>query len=121
MMLRIQITPSDGGISMAVRGDLDMEGSGELRVCVSEALQTYRPGHIDLELSGVAFIDCSGCRTLLWVQRRMRGRGGTATVVRPSSLVLRLLRLLEFDHELTIRSTSEDTTSVSLEAKPGLN
>jgi anti-sigma B factor antagonist len=120
-MLRIQITSSDDGISMAVRGDLDTEGSGELRVCVSEALRTYRPGHIDLELSGVDFIDCSGCRTLLWVQQRARGRGGTVTVVRPSSLVLRLLRILEFDQELTIRNTPEDTTPMSMEANPGLN
>jgi anti-anti-sigma factor len=120
-MLLIQITPSDKGVVVAVRGDLDTEGSGELRVRVSEALRTYRPGHIDLELSGVDFIDCSGCRTLIWVQQRARGRGGTVAVVRPSSLVLRLLRLLEFDRELTIRSPAEDTTPMSLEANPGFN
>ncbi|GAA4581575.1 hypothetical protein GCM10023194_13300 [Planotetraspora phitsanulokensis] len=106
---------------MAVRGDLDAEGAGELRVCVSEALWAYRPGHIDLELSGVGFIDCSGCRTLVWIHQRARGCGGTMTVVRPSSLVLRLLRLLEFDRELTIRGLPEDTTPMSMEVNPGLN
>ncbi|GAA4572057.1 STAS domain-containing protein [Planotetraspora kaengkrachanensis] len=106
---------------MTVRGDLDAEGAGELRLCVSEALRTYRPGHIDLELSDVGFIDCAGCRTLLWINQRAGGCGGTVTVVRPSSLVLRLLRLLEFDRELTIRSLPEDTTPMSLEVNPGLN
>jgi hypothetical protein len=43
------------------------------------------------------------------------------TVVRPSSLVLRLLRLLEFDRELEIRSAPEDTAPLSLEANPGVN
>ncbi|GII58732.1 hypothetical protein Pth03_71210 [Planotetraspora thailandica] len=106
---------------MVVRGDLDVEGSGELRTSVSEALRTYSPAHVDLELSGVGFIDCSGCRALLWARRRARGKGGSMTVVRPSSLVLRLLRLLEFDRELEIRGTPEDTTPLTLEANPGLN
>ncbi|MCT9934108.1 STAS domain-containing protein [Planotetraspora sp. A-T 1434] len=107
---------------MAVHGDLDVMGAGEFRSCLCDVLRTYRPGQVDIDLSGVDFIDCSGCRTLLWADMRVRGRGGTMAVVRPSSLVLRLLRLLEFDRELSIRTSQDgDLTTLGLEVNPRPN
>ncbi|MEZ0074096.1 STAS domain-containing protein [Planotetraspora sp. GP83] len=121
-MLRTQIMPSEGRIQMAVHGDLDVIGAGELRSCICDILRTYRPGQVDIDLSGVDFIDCSGCRTLLWADTRVRGRGGTMAVVRPSTLVLRLLRLLEFDRELSIRTSQDmDLTTPRREVNPGPN
>ena len=60
---------------------------------------------LELDLAHVTFLDCAGVRTLLWAHEHMRDRGGSMIILRPSSLVLRLLRLLELDQCLVIRQS----------------
>ncbi|WP_432867242.1 STAS domain-containing protein [Microbispora rosea] len=105
-MLRIQTTSSEAGIRMAVHGDLDVSAVPELRACLGHVLGTRRPGHVEVDLAGVGFLDCAGARSLLWADARVREQGGRATFVRPAPPVLRLLRLLGFDSTLTIRTAS---------------
>ncbi|WP_424536638.1 STAS domain-containing protein [Sphaerisporangium viridialbum] len=87
---------------MTLHGDLDFEGAAELRRHLPVLLARHRPLHVNLDLAHVTFLDCSGVRALKWLDRCMRDHGGTLTIVRPSRRVLRLLRLLEFDHRLSI-------------------
>ncbi|MBB2912404.1 anti-anti-sigma factor [Streptosporangium becharense] len=84
---------------IVVYGDLDVVTGVELRRVVG-ALGTAT---IELDLAHVTFLDCAGARTLLWADEHARRLGGTVTLVRPSGLVTRLLRLLEFDRHLLIR------------------
>ena len=52
------------------------------------------PGQrIELELSGVEFIDSSGLEALLVANRLVADRGGELTLVAPSPRVLRVLEL----------------------------
>lgn len=89
-------------MGMTLHGDLDFEGAAELRRHLPVLLARHRPLHVNLDLAHVTFLDCSGVRALKWLDRCMRDHGGTLTIVRPSRRVLRLLRLLEFDHRLSI-------------------
>ncbi|WP_245967040.1 STAS domain-containing protein [Sphaerisporangium album] len=102
--------PADGAMRVTLHGDLDVEGAAELRRHLPVLLARHRAGHhapahplhVDLDLADVTFLDCSGARMLRWLDLCVRGHGGTFTIVRPSARVLRLLRLLEFDHGLPI-------------------
>ncbi|MEU8175672.1 STAS domain-containing protein [Microbispora hainanensis] len=105
-MLRIQTTPSEAGLRVAVQGDLDLSGVPELRARVRQVLAAYGPGHVEVDLSGVGFLDCAGARSLLWADARVREQGSRVTFVRPAPPALRLLRLLGFDSALTIRTAS---------------
>ncbi|MEU7691013.1 STAS domain-containing protein [Microbispora hainanensis] len=105
-MLRIQTTPSEAGVRVAVHGDLDLSGVPELRARLRQALATYGPGHVEIDLAGVGFLDCAGARSLLWADAHVRERGGRVTFVRPAPPVSRLLRLLGFDSALTLRTAS---------------
>ncbi|MEV7965814.1 STAS domain-containing protein [Sphaerisporangium sp. NPDC088356] len=100
------ITPYDPplwtALGMTLHGDLDIEGAAELRRRLPVLLARHRPLHVNLDLAHVRFLDCSGARTLKWLDRCMRDSGGTLTIVRPSPRVLRLLRVLEFDRRLRI-------------------
>jgi anti-anti-sigma factor len=89
-------------MGVTLHGELDLEGAAELRLRLHVLLARHQPLHVNLDLAHVTFLDCSGARALKWLDRRMRGHGGTLTIVRPSRRVLRLLRLLEFDHRLRI-------------------
>ncbi|GIH96578.1 STAS domain-containing protein [Planobispora siamensis] len=87
-----------GTTEITVRGDLDSVAAVELR----RALLGVGSAAVELDLSQVEFLDCAGARTLLWADEHLRAREGTLTVVRPSRLVMRLLRLIEFDQYLSI-------------------
>ncbi len=121
-MLRIQTTSSEAGIRMAVNGDLDVSGVPEFHACLRQVLGTYRPGHVEVDLAGVGFLDCAGARSLLWADARVREWGGGVTFVRPVSPVLRLLRLLGFDSALSIRTASHvPMPQPTAEARPRPN
>ena len=94
--------PLDTAMGVALHGDLDLEGAVELRRHLPLLLAVHRPLHMSLDLAHVTFLDCSGARSLKWLDRHMRDYGGTLTLVRPPARVLRLLRLLRFDHRLRI-------------------
>ncbi|MGI5154182.1 STAS domain-containing protein [Microbispora sp. CA-102843] len=121
-MLRIQTTSFETGIRMALNGDLDVSGVPELRACLRQVLGTYRPGHVEVDLAGVGFLDCAGARSLLWTDASVREWGGGATFVRPSRQVLRLLGLLGFDSGLSIRTASHvPLPQPTAEARPRPN
>jgi anti-anti-sigma factor len=89
-------------MGLTLHGDLDIGGAAELRRCLPALLARHQPLHVNLDLAHVTFLDCSGARSLTWLDRCVRGHGGTLTIVRPSPLVIRLLRLLELDRRLRI-------------------
>ncbi|MBE3010950.1 STAS domain-containing protein [Microbispora sp. NEAU-D428] len=103
-------------------GDLDVSGVPELHACLRQVLGTYRPGHVEVDLAGVGFLDCAGARSLLWADARVHEWGGDVTFVRPSRQVLRLLRLLGFDSGLSIRTASHvPLPQPTAEARPRPN
>ncbi|MFC4590740.1 STAS domain-containing protein [Sphaerisporangium corydalis] len=95
-------------LRVTLHGDLDLGGAAEVRRRLPVLLATPRPIHVKLDLAGVTFLDCSGARTLRWLDGRVSGRGGTLTLVRPSERVVRLLRLLDLDRELRISHEEGD-------------
>ncbi|MGW5265042.1 STAS domain-containing protein [Microbispora sp. NPDC004025] len=121
-MLRIQTTSSETGIHLSASGDLDVSGVPEFRACLRQTLGTYRPGHVEVDLAGVGFLDCAGARSLLWADACVREWGGDVTFVRPTGLVLRLLRLLGFDAMLSVRTASHvPLPQPTAEARPRHN
>jgi anti-anti-sigma factor len=84
---------------ISVYGDLDVMTGVELR----RVLGALAAVKLELDLAHVTFLDCAGVRTLLWADERMRDLGGSMVILRPSALVLRLIRLLELDQCLVIR------------------
>ncbi|SNT44249.1 anti-anti-sigma factor [Streptosporangium subroseum] len=89
------------GTEISVYGDLDVITGVELRRVIG-ALTAVR---LELDLAHVTFLDCAGVRILLWADERVRDLGGSMIILRPSDLVLRLLRLLELDQCLVIRQS----------------
>ena len=77
---------------IAVTGDLDL-GTAEDFLARLTALIGSARRDIDLDLSGVTFIDCSGLRALTAVDTRVRANGATARLTAMSPVVIRLLEL----------------------------
>ncbi len=91
----LQIAPSDGGLSLT--GEIDAHTAPDLAAAIGEL-----SGNVQLELSGVEFVDSSGLRVLIDAHQSVSGRGDEFKLSQPSDAVRRLLEISGVDEYLTI-------------------
>jgi anti-anti-sigma factor len=83
--------------------------SGEVDSAVAPAIrhQLCSPaGDVELDCSGLTFIDASGLSLFVAVHRACEGRGAKLVLVNPARCVTRLLALMGVDAALTVRRVS---------------
>jgi len=78
---------------ITVRGEIDLATAGDLLLRLM-LLAGSATGAIVLDLSWVTFIDCTGLRTLLAVNRHACTSGGSVQVAAASPAVARLFELV---------------------------
>lgn len=80
-----------------VNGELDLAG-------VPRLLSTLEPlhGDVDVDCSGLDFIDAAGLGALVRAHKACAARGSRLAVVDPSPAVVRLLRLVRLDTVLLL-------------------
>ena len=90
----------DGRRPAVVRlsGELDLAGVPELRSALAGL-----DGDVELDCSGLGFIDGAGLCAVLEGIEACGARGGELVLVNPSRAVDRLLRIVELDTVLLIR------------------
>jgi anti-sigma B factor antagonist len=86
-----------------VEGELDLAGVSRL-VAVVERLD----GDIELDCSGLTFIDAAGLGALVKAHRTCENRGAQLVVLDPSPTVTRLLYLAELDMVLHVRPNGQE-------------
>jgi anti-sigma B factor antagonist len=89
-----------------VRGEIDLASSRDLRRCL-EAELAGPSGGVEVDLSGVDFIDSNGLHTLIRAHQYASARGSRLVVVAPSAAVRRVLELTGCHNILTIASSPE--------------
>lgn len=92
--------------TIALRGELDFATAptvtAELADCLSHG---YR--HVDLDMSGVSFLDCAALGVLVSAHRQYLEARGTLVLVGVGGRVARLLMLAELDKVLLISDTDD--------------
>jgi anti-sigma B factor antagonist len=92
--LRIDVATLDGTtIRLALSGDLDYDTVAELAGLTFDA--GYR--RLDVDLSGLAFIDSSGLAALVRLQRQVEGADAELRVVALTPYLRNLLRITALD------------------------
>jgi anti-anti-sigma factor len=81
-----------------LHGELDMAGVPRLL----SALACLN-GDVELDCSGVDFIDAAGLGAFVRAHQQCATRGAQLVVLEPSRAVLRLMQMVELDTELHIR------------------
>jgi anti-anti-sigma factor len=94
----------DGRQPAVVRliGELDLAGAPRLASVLAGL-----DGDVDLDCSGLDFIDAAGLRVLQKARVGCAARGCTLVLVDPSPAVVRLLRMVELDELFLIRQARE--------------
>ncbi|MGX1135320.1 anti-anti-sigma factor [Streptomyces glaucescens] len=90
--LMIETYPDDSRVLVAVSGELGLDVDAELRAALRAALAAADEA-VELDLSGVAFWDCSALNVLLALREQALAEGKGVAVRAASPIVERLLTL----------------------------
>ncbi|MGW7410487.1 ANTAR domain-containing protein [Streptomyces sp. NPDC054833] len=88
--LLIHASAHGGRVLVTIRGDLDLSAEREVQTALRHALGQSTRG-VDLDLSGIAFCDCSGLNCFLTARRHALKAGKTLTIRAASAPMQRLL------------------------------
>jgi anti-sigma B factor antagonist len=90
------ISSTEGGISLS--GEIDAHTAPR----VAEAIAAVGASTIDVDMSGVEFVDSSGLRVLVDAHQRLEANGGGLRLVDASPAVRRLLEISGVDGYLGV-------------------
>jgi anti-anti-sigma factor len=88
--------------SVRLTGELDLAGAPRV-----ESLVAGLDGDVELDCSGLDFIDAAGLRAFQRAREMCADRGCTLVLVDPSPAVRRLLHMVELDTPFPIRPARE--------------
>lgn len=102
---QLQITRQpgrEGTLSLKLEGDLDPYTAplltAELEGVADDAIQT-----LELDMSGVRFLDSSGLRVLVVAYNELEPRGGEVVLAKPTANTRRVVELAGLDRSLKLR------------------
>ena len=87
------------GVRLVLSGELDLAGTDRL---LSAGENVPEGGTLTLDLSGLSFMDSSGLKMFMNLDRRSRREGWSLAIENPRGQVLQLLQLCGFEQRLPI-------------------
>jgi anti-anti-sigma factor len=100
--LYVDATPVVGVVVAAVRGEIDLHNSGEIRTNLMGSLKRSRPKKLVLNLSQVPYMDSSAIAVLVETLKEMRKTGGLFVLADLQPRVKGLLEIARLDSIFTI-------------------
>ncbi|WP_344666958.1 STAS domain-containing protein [Catenulispora yoronensis] len=111
---------TDTGVTViTTRGDLDLDGTRQLRQPLISATSAQQP-LVVLDLAGLEFLDSSGISLLVHGVKRVRARGGALVLAAAPAKVARLFEVTGLTRVFEIFPTTEDANA-QLSARAGLD
>lgn len=104
-LLITRTTADDGTCVLAVGGEVDLDGSAQLRDALLSCLETAPDTVIDL--SEVTFMDSSGINALITAHQAAQTGGTRLCLAAPQDAVLRVLQLVGVDTLIPCHPTLE--------------
>jgi anti-sigma B factor antagonist len=92
---------------VSVSGEVDLETASQLGDHALDALRDVSP-HVLLDLTGVTFMDSTGLKVLLSIQRRADLAGGSFAIAGASRSVRKILSVTGLDQTFTIHDTVDE-------------
>jgi anti-anti-sigma factor len=86
--MQLEIKPTDRGFHL--EGELDIATADDLSTILRAAVTENGPDPLELDFSGVSFMDSSGLRALLEAAGLLNGNG-SMVILNPSAQVRRVL------------------------------
>lgn len=105
---RIETLEGQSGLTIKLAGELDSATSTELLACFEQALAALDGRELLIDLDGVSFIDSSGLRALILIERRAEDERIALAIAPAPSVVTELLHLTGLGDRLPLTPRTED-------------
>lgn len=100
-MLNVKVAAVSGVHRVVLSGELDMDSV----VILHEVVGSGEEGILELELSGVSFVDSTGLKGLLDINNAWQQKGGQVLISKPQPDVEEVMRLVGLDKLLVQKDT----------------
>ena len=101
---------------VTVGGEVDLDTASQLGDHALDAVRDVSP-HVVLDLTGVTFMDSTGLKVLLAIQRRVDLADGSFGVAGPSRSVRKILALTGLDQTFALYETVDEATTARSAAR----
>lgn len=98
-------------LRVIVSGEIDFASAPSMQARVIGACERERSTNLILDLAAVEFMDSSGLRVLLHLQRELSNERGALVLLSPTDEVLKILKLTGLDQHLALAATLEQAQS----------
>ena len=99
-MLKVDVYNVPEGYRIVLNGELDVETAPQLKQVVKEAAANM----LEIDLSGVSFVDSTGLKSLLDISNQWKQRGGRIFVLNPQPEVAEVMQLVGLDRLLKMNN-----------------
>lgn len=97
ILLKVDVYVALGVCRVVLNGELDMETVGQLQEVVGK-----REEHkLEVDLSGVSFVDSTGLKCLLDINNDWQQKGGQMLILKPQSYISEVMQLVGLERLLT--------------------
>lgn len=103
MGLKIEQIAGGDGTRIAVRGEVDLYTSPDLRSALMKAVPAAE-SRVEVDLSGVEYMDSSGVATLVEGFKSARENSKAFVLFKPSTAVMKVLELARLDSVFDIET-----------------
>ncbi|XVU28655.1 STAS domain-containing protein [Actinoplanes sp. CA-054009] len=107
MSLQYRIERDASTVTVVPEGDISLETVDVLREVLRGTVEAPNTERVDVDMSGVAFLDSSGIGVLVAAQRAAAGRGITLMLREPTAMVRMVLQIASLE-EILVRETVDD-------------
>lgn len=94
----------EGNLVLKLEEELDMNSCRILKNVMDGYIMRYQPEKVEIDLSGVKFMDSSGIGLLMGRYNLTRLMDSDMIITNPNSNVKRLLELSNISNQITLRS-----------------
>ncbi|WP_305783920.1 STAS domain-containing protein [Symbioplanes lichenis] len=111
--LRIEVRHDDTTsiTRIIIQGDVDAVTSDRVFEVFLQALREHRPTCVDMDVSGVTFLDSSGIRTLAQCQAEARRAGSHIVLLNLPPMVRRVLEITGLLHHFGVAHVWDDVAT----------
>lgn len=104
-------TDRAAGLRVIVSGEIDFASAPSMQARLTAACEREHSNSLILDLAAVDFMDSSGLRVLLHLQRELSGNRGALVLLNPTEEVGKILKLTGLDQHLAVAGTLDQATA----------
>jgi anti-sigma B factor antagonist len=104
----VDVVRGDLHETVRVRGELDVATAPLLRAAL-DGVYARQPARVEMDLSGITFLDASSLATLIAARRRLAAQRAVLVLVDPSPIARRVIGLAGLDRVLEVGTVAGRT------------